>query len=129
MSLTKNPELIKIINAQTKNLRKKSTKAERILWEELRNGKFLNKKFYRQHPIIYDILGKEIFFVADFYSYEEKVIIELDWENHNYRLKRDKQKDDILRNLRLRVIRFKNSEVEKDVWEVLKKLNEIISSK
>ena len=78
MSLTKNPELIKIINAQTKNLRKKSTKAERILWEELRNGKFLNKKFYRQHPIIYDILGKEIFFVADFYSYEEKVIIELD---------------------------------------------------
>jgi len=51
-------------------LRKKSTKAEKILWNELRNRKFNNLKFRRQHPI-----GK---YIVDFYCNEEKVIIEVD---------------------------------------------------
>jgi very-short-patch-repair endonuclease len=121
MSLAKNPELLQVINAQTKKLRKKSTIAERILWEELRNRKFLNKKFYRQYAIIHDILGRETFFIADFYSYAERLVIELDGDIHNYRLKRDKQKEDVLKSLGLRIIRFNNSEVEKDVLERLKK--------
>lgn len=129
MSLTKNPELLQVINAQTKKLRKKSTKAERILWEELRNRKFLNKKFYRQHPVIHDITGRETFYIADFYSFEEKIVIELDGEIHNYRLKQDKQKDDVLRSMGMKVIRIDTSEVEKDVKEVLKKLKRFICSK
>ena len=128
MSLIKSTGLIQVINSQTKKLRKKSTKAERILWEELRNRKFLNKKFYRQYAIIHDIRGKETFFVADFYSFEEKLVIELDGEIHNYQLKQDNLKDDVWKSLGLKVIRFKNNEVEKDVKEVLKRLKEFICS-
>ena len=126
MSLNKNSELLKVITTETKKLRKKSTKAERILWEELRNRKFLKKKFYRQHPIVFDTLGKETFYVVDFYSHEEKLVIELDGEIHNYQLKKDSQKYDVLRSLGLSVIRFKNNEVEEDVKEVLNKLKEFI---
>jgi very-short-patch-repair endonuclease len=128
LSLNKNRELLQVINAETKKLRKKSTKAERILWEELRNRKFLKKKFYRQHPIVHDTLGKETFYIVDFYSYEERLVIELDGEIHNYRLKEDNQKDDELKSLGLSVIRFKNSEVENDMKEVLNKLEEFICS-
>ena len=126
MSLNKNPELIQVVKVRTKELRKKSTKAERILWEELRNRKFLNKKFYRQHAIIHDVLGKETFYIADFYSFEEKLVIELDGEIHKYRLKQDDQKGDVLKSLGLKIIRFKNSDVENDVKGVLRKLREYI---
>ena len=129
MSLNKSPELLKIINGQIKQLRKKSTKAERILWEELRNRKFLNKKFYRQYAIIHDILGKETFYIADFYSHEERLVIELDGEIHNYRLIQDKQRAEVLKSQGLRIIRFKNSEVEKDVKEVLRKLKKFMTTK
>ena len=128
MSLNKNPELIQVITTQTKELRKKSTKAERIFWEELRNRKFLNKKFYRQYAIIHDILGKETFYIVDFYSFEEKLVIELDGEIHNFRLKQDNQKVDVLKSLGLRIIRFKNSEVENNVKGVMQKLKEFIGT-
>ena len=54
----------------SKELRQKQTEAEEILWEILRNRKFNNLKFRRQHPI-----GR---YIADFYCEELKIIIELD---------------------------------------------------
>jgi very-short-patch-repair endonuclease len=126
MSLNKNHGFLEVVNLQTKKLRKKSTKAEKILWTELRNRKFLNIKFYRQFAIIHDILGKETFYIADFYSYEKKIVIELDGKIHNYQLRKDNLKDDVMRSLGLRVIRFNNNEVEKDTNKALLKLKEFI---
>lgn len=56
-------------------LRKQSTKAEKILWNELRNRKFNNLKIRRQHPIEK--------YVVDFFCYEKKLIIEVDGEIHD----------------------------------------------
>ena len=124
MSLNSKTKLVEIAKVVCRDLRKRGTKAEQMLWNELRNRKLLSKKFYRQYPIFYDLTGKESFFVADFYCYEAKLIIELDGEIHKYKLKEDKNRTHILNMLGLKVIRFKNKEVEEKLDSVLEKINE-----
>ncbi|MBK7381023.1 MAG: endonuclease domain-containing protein [Ignavibacteriales bacterium] len=124
MSLNSRKKLVEVAKVVCRDLRKRSTKSEKILWEQLRNRQLLNKKFYRQYPIFYDLTGRESFFVADFYCYEEKLIIELDGEYHKYRLTEDIDRTLILNNLGLKVIRFKNNEVEGNINAVLGKITE-----
>ena len=60
------PELLRIAG----DLRHSITKAEKILWEHLRNRKLSGIKFRRQHPL------NEI--ILDFYCHEVKLSIELE---------------------------------------------------
>jgi len=69
MSLNKKRDLLNIAKIVCRDLRKNSTNAEEILWEALRNRKYLNKKFRRQYPIFHDFPGIESFFVGDFYCH------------------------------------------------------------
>jgi very-short-patch-repair endonuclease len=126
MSQNKRAKLVEIAKVVCRDLRKRATTTEEVLWEKLRNRKLLNKKFYRQYPLFYDLTGRESFFVADFYCYEAKLIIELDGEIHKYKLTEDKSRTDILNMLGLKVIRFKNEEVEKEVDEVLMRITDEI---
>ena len=122
MSLNNRVKLVEVAKVVCRGLRKRSTKAEEILWEQLRNRKLLNRKFYRQYSLFYDLTGKESFFVADFYCYEAKLIIELDGEIHKYKLQEDKSRTDILKLTGLKVIRFKNEEIEQNIKMVLEKI-------
>lgn len=122
MSLNKKGELQLIAKIVCRELRKNSTKAEIILWRFLRNDKFRNPKFRRQHPIFHDVTGKETFFVADFYCHKKALIIELDGKIHKYQLQKDEERTKILEFLGLRVIRFNNEEVENNIKEVLRKI-------
>ncbi len=122
MSINRRKELTEIAKVICRELRKRSTDAEKILWEELRSRKLTDKKFYRQYPFFYDINGKESFFVADFFCFEGKLIIELDGQIHDYRLKEDSERTEILSYPGLRVIRFRNDEVEKEIGTVLGKI-------
>ncbi len=126
MSLNSKQKLVEVAKVVCRDLRKRGTKTEQRLWEKLRNRKLLNKKFYRQYPLFYDLTGKESFFFADFYCYEAKLIIELDGEIHKYKLKEDKIRTNILNMLGLKVIRFKNKEVEENLDLVLEKIEEEI---
>ena len=128
MSLNKKASLVEVAKLICRDLRKRNTKAEQILWEKLRNRKFLNMKFYRQYPLFYDLAGKESFFVADFYCFEEKLVIELDGGIHPYQSKQDKNRTDILNAKGLRVIRFKNSDIKENINVVVEKLKEEIST-
>ncbi|MEH6408568.1 MAG: endonuclease domain-containing protein, partial [Leeuwenhoekiella sp.] len=56
-------------------LRQEQTEAEKELWELLRNRKFENLKFRRQHPL------KD--YIVDFFCKELNLIIELDGGYHN----------------------------------------------
>ena len=111
MSLNKKNELSEIAKTFCRELRKNSTEAEQILWNVIRNRKLEGRKFLRQHPLYYDITGKESFFVADFYCHDERLIIELDGEYHKYRLKEDEQRTKILNYMGLRVMRIKNENI------------------
>jgi very-short-patch-repair endonuclease len=62
---------------KAKVLRDTLTKAEKLLWNNLKGKKLMGFRFRRQHPI--DI------FIADFYCHELKLVIEVDGEIHKLR--------------------------------------------
>ena len=122
MSLNHKKELVKVAKEVCRELRKRSTKAEIILWEFLRRKNLCGKKFYRQYPFFYDVTGNESFFIADFYCHEEKLIIELDGKYHRYRIAEDEKRTEILNFLGVKVIRFNNDEVENNLANVVLKI-------
>ncbi len=103
-----------------KSLRKELTNAEELLWQRLRGRKFQGLKFRRQHPI-----GK---YIADFYCHELKFVVEVDGSLHEI----EEQKEyDVgrtfeLNKMDIKVIRFTNNEIEREMSRVLSKLNDFI---
>ena len=101
-----------------RSLRKTQTKAEQILWEALRNDQVCRLKFRRQHPFDNYIL--------DFYNHKMKLAIEVDGEVHNdpevaaY----DKVRTTNLNENGITVFRFSNREVENNLEEVIKKIED-----
>ena len=61
MSLNHKKQLIEVAKLICRQLRTNSTEAEKMFWEAVRNNKFENRKFYRQHPFFYDLTGTESF--------------------------------------------------------------------
>jgi very-short-patch-repair endonuclease len=128
MSLNSKNKLTEIAKNICRELRKNSTESEKIFWKAIRNRKLLGKKFYRQYPIFYDLNGNDSFFAADYYSYDCKLIIEIDGNYHKFRLKKDRERTEIINYLSLKVIRFSNEEIINDLDEVLIKLKSVILS-
>ena len=124
MSLNSKQKLTETAKLICRDLRKNPTQAERMFWEIVRNKKFLGLKFYRQYPIFYDLTGKQTFFIADFFCFEEKLVVELDGKYHRYRLKEDEERTKILNHLGLEVIRFSNEDIMKNINKVANALEE-----
>ncbi len=86
-----------------KQLRREMTKEERHLWYD----------FLRSYPIRFSrqkVLGK---YIADFYSAEAKLVIELDGSQHyeDGNAQKDAERTAFLENYGLKVIRIPNNEV------------------
>ena len=96
-----------------RKLRKGSTDAELLLWDNLRNRRLLGFKFRRQHQF-----GN---YVADFYCHEAKLVIECDGGIHAGVEARnhDQNRDAYFSSLDLRVLRFTNEEVLNETTRVL----------
>lgn len=122
MSLNNKKELKQIAKVVCRDLRKNSTEAEKIFWEAVRNKRLMGKKFYRQYSLYYDITGRESFFEADFYCHQEKLVVELDGKIHQYRLREDTKRTEILNYLGVKVLRFNNNDVINNLNDVLKKV-------
>jgi crossover junction endodeoxyribonuclease RuvC/BirA family biotin operon repressor/biotin-[acetyl-CoA-carboxylase] ligase len=107
------------IITNAKLLRKESTKAEQMLWQKLRN-KSMGIRFRRQHP--FDM------FIIDFYAPSVKLAIELDGSPHTIGANKeyDETRTDYLECRYIHVLRFWNSEIEKDIEGVLSKIREKI---
>jgi len=118
----------KNITQLARDLRKNQTSSEKILWMNLRNRKLNGFKFNRQFPIVYgrDFNGTSHFFIADFYCHEKKLVIELDGKIHNFQKEYDKERDSIINQLGLNVIRIKNEELE-NISKVLEKISSELS--
>ena len=99
---------------KSQELRRIMTKAEKILWNELRGKKLNNLKFRRQHPCSR--------FILDFYCHEKRIVIELDGEVHNTQKVKDDSRTDALKEMGLKVIRFRNEEVVDDLERVLNRI-------
>lgn len=97
----------------TNRLRNNATPSELKLWKHLRKKQVIGRRFLRQHAIIYDSNGNEHFFyVPDFYCFKEQLAIELDGKIHLYQKEKDKNRDEILNDLGITVLRFKNEELK-----------------
>jgi very-short-patch-repair endonuclease len=91
-----------------RDLRKKQTEAEEILWQKLRNRKFAGLKFVRQHPIYYFKNDRKKFLIADFYCNNLKLIIEVDGRIHEKQKNYDRIREELLEIKLYKIIRFKN---------------------
>lgn len=105
----------RVLKETRKKLRRDSTKAEQILWEEIR-GKKLGMKFFRQYSVAN--------YVLDFYCPKFKLAIELDGKYHDDKgvRKKDAVRTEFLNFQGIEVVRFQNWEVEKQLETVLKKI-------
>ncbi len=107
---------------RARELRKKTTGAEQLLWLNLRNRNMLGLKFLRQHPIIYQVSqNRPYYFIADFYCAEKNLVLEVDGLIHELQKEEDQHREDILKSLDLNILRIKNEEVE-DISKVLEKI-------
>jgi very-short-patch-repair endonuclease len=127
LSLSRDPRLRLVIKQVCRDLRRSQTKAETIFWNAVRNRKFLGYKFYRQYPFIFDYIGKETFFVADFYCAKKRLVIELDGKIHEYQIERDELRTYIINMLGIRLVRFRNEEIDNNLNIVLEKLEKELS--
>jgi very-short-patch-repair endonuclease len=96
-----------------RTLRKNMTVAEHALWEKVRRQQIQGLRFYRQKPLLS--------FIVDFYCPKAKLVIELDGGQHfkpDYQIK-DQVRDDQLAALGLRVLRFNNRQVLKEMDAVM----------
>lgn len=105
-----------------RQLRKKQTPAEAILWECLRNKQLDGFKFRRQHSI-----GR---YVVDFYCPARKLAIELDGSIHRLKEVRlnDAEKAAFLRSMRIDIKRFSNRAVFHHLDTVLDTLRQQLKS-
>ena len=90
------------LKERARELRKKQTPAEELLWELLRDRQCCELKFRRQHQF-----GD---YLLDFYCHEAKLAVELDGEPHNTaaRQKKDAKRDAYLKSQGVTSIRFEN---------------------
>jgi len=100
---------------KARELRKNLTKYECILWNSLRKRKLSGKHFRRQHP--YGI------YILDFYCFEAQLVIEIDGMIHLKKSEYDKVRTEYLESSGLKVIRFKNEDIEERFEWVLKQID------
>jgi len=91
------------LTAAAKELRKKSTDAERLLWRHLKTKQLAGLKFRRQEQI-----GR---FIADFVCYEKKLVIEADGGQHTVEKEKDDERTQWLNSQGFTVLRFWNNEI------------------
>jgi very-short-patch-repair endonuclease len=95
------------------HLRNNMTKAEIILWSKLKGKQLKDLKFRRQYGINN--------YIVDFYCPELRLAIELDGDVHGYnsRIAYDKQRQREIEVLGIKVLRYTNNDVIKNLESVL----------
>ncbi len=73
--------------------------------------------------IFYETNNQKSFFIADFFCFDKKTVIEIDGKIHDIRYKQDAERSAILKDLGLSVVRIKNKDIEYNINRVLEKLS------
>jgi len=96
-----------------------STSAEATLWGILKSKKLDGRKFRRQHGISN--------FIVDFCCPSEKLVIEIDGDQHGdyEQIEKDKMRDKYLEGLGFTVLRFENKFVFQDQDYITEEIRKI----
>ena len=95
------------------------TPAEKILWQELRANK-LGVHFRRQQVIA----G----FIVDFYCHKVALVIEVDGDIHDLQQEEDTERENALRKMGLKIVRFRNDEIMKNSAMVTVRIKELATT-
>jgi very-short-patch-repair endonuclease len=101
-----------VLKQTARELRRKMTISEVLLWNELKNKKMMGFDFDRQRPI-----GE---YIVDFYCKDLLLAIEIDGASHIYNYENDEIRQKELEGLGVRFLRFDDSEVKKNINNVLR---------
>lgn len=112
----------KILRERRRELRNNQTEEERILWSKLKNAQIKNLKFVRQYSI-----GP---YILDFYCPKLRLAIELDGGQHNDLENKlyDLDRDDYLKSVDIKTLRFWNHDVYNNINNVLEKISACIQN-
>ena len=104
-------------------MRENMTPSEKAVWELLKSKNMLGLRFKPQHPI--DI------FIADFYCHPLKLVIEIDGGIHKSvdQIEYDIGREAELEHWGIKVIRFTNEEVERNITHIQNEIERISSER
>ncbi len=93
---------------RARSLRKQETWAEKLVWRWLRDRRFNDYKFRRQHPV-----GK---YYLDFFCEEASLNIELDGRQHGFpeEQQHDAEREAFLQSRGIKTLRFWNSRLRRE---------------
>jgi len=103
-----------------RQLRREQTPPERLFWELVRDRRWAGLKFRRQHP-----LGR---FVLDFYCPALQLAVELDGDVHGDQRERDQERDLLILDRGIRVVRVRNGDLLRDPEGVLAAIRAAVES-
>ena len=108
--------------AQARSMRGDPTNIERRLWRFLRDRRLAGAKFRRQHAV-----GP---YIVDFFCAEAGLVVELDGGRHAEPegRARDESRDRELRSMGLRVLRFWDGDVARNLDGVLRTIFEALAA-
>ena len=95
------------------------TSSEQKLWNQLKGKQILGLRFRPQHPI--DT------YIVDFYCHPIKLVIEVDGGYHktNDQIEYDIEREAVLIELGIKVVRYSNDAVDKDIDNVVNQIKAI----
>lgn len=106
-----------------RKLRNNSTLGEIILWSKvLRAKRMRNYQFNRQFSMKFDDLN----IIVDFICRKLKLVIEVDGDSHNFKLEKDKIRDEKLNKFGYTVLRIDDSAVKLDIDNVKSQIEQAI---
>jgi very-short-patch-repair endonuclease len=105
---------------KAKDLRKNETEGEKKLWSKLKKNQMMGLQFRRQHPINR--------FIVDFYCAKVKLVIEIDGSIHDLPENKeyDEGRSEILKDFGIKVIRFSNEQIIRNIEDSLIKIEKEI---
>ena len=65
-------------------------------------------------------------FIVDFYCHKAALVVEVDGDIHDLQQEEDTRREKVLREMGLKLVRFRNEEVLRDLAGVLEKVRELI---
>jgi very-short-patch-repair endonuclease len=96
-------------------MRQHLTAAELKVWDKLRGDQLLGLRFRRQHRV-----GA---YIADFFCHAAKLVVEVDGDSHDERQEYDEKRTHWMSQHKgLRVVRYTNDDVMKDLDAVLENI-------
>ena len=105
------------LKERAKQMRKKSTLSEILLWNQLKTKK-LGYQFFRQKPI-----GN---YIVDFYCQKLNLVIEIDGASHRSKPDYDRFRDEYFNLIGLCVVRFSDKAIMDNMSDTIKVIAEKI---